>query len=155
VGISLIVSWGSWGVGADRTENFLDKIIGFVRRWSQIDDLRLWMMNFAYRVGLALLVNLAIVSGVGLAEGNGLTLPATAQENSDEVPSLINQGIKIYQQGYRGYYQYGSIDPDFLFKKRIKKAIAKMEKAYDLSRVAKNDLQQATALLTLGHFHQR
>ncbi len=112
-------------------------------------------MNCAYRVGLVLLVNLAIVSGVVLPEGNGLTLPATAQENSDEVPSLINQGIKIYQQGYRGYYQYGSTDPDFLFKKRIEKAIAKMEKAYDLSRVAKNDLQQATALLTLGHFHQR
>jgi CHAT domain-containing protein/Tfp pilus assembly protein PilF len=63
------------------------------------DDLRLWMMNCAYRVGLALLVNLAIVSGEILPGVAGSVEPWIAQAQPNMSQHAYDEGVRLFWKG--------------------------------------------------------
>jgi CHAT domain-containing protein len=92
-------------------------------------------MNGAYRVGLALVVNLAIVSGVVLPGVAGAIAPVVAQKQADEAQQVYDEGYRLFQKG----------DAESL-----RQAIGQFENALKLSHQSYNRPLQALSLLSLG-----
>jgi CHAT domain-containing protein/Flp pilus assembly protein TadD len=97
------------------------------------------MMNCAYRVGLALLVNLSIVSGAMLP-GVGVPIgPTIAQaESSSELESAIDEGARLFNEGS---------------KESLLTAIIQFERALQLSRAGGQKARQAWVLVFLGQIY--
>jgi CHAT domain-containing protein/Tfp pilus assembly protein PilF len=98
-----------------------------------------WVMKFAYRVALALLVNLSIASGVVLPGMAGMIGPTIAQaERSDKLEAAIAEGSRLFKEGS---------------KTSLKAAIQQFEQALQLSRAAAQKPRRAFTLLALGRIH--
>jgi tetratricopeptide (TPR) repeat protein len=93
-------------------------------------------MKCAYRMGLALLVNLAIVSGgilPGVAEPIGPTIAQA--ERSNELEAAIDEGNRLLKAGD---------------KESLIAAISQFEQALHLSQVTDKKAKRALVLLALG-----
>jgi CHAT domain-containing protein len=96
------------------------------------------MIKLAYRVGLALLVNLAIGSG-GFLPGVTADNPVVAQvQRSDEFKAAIAEGTRLFQEGS---------------KASLRAAIQQFERALQLSQAEAQKGQRALALLALGRIY--
>jgi CHAT domain-containing protein/Flp pilus assembly protein TadD len=89
-------------------------------------------MNGAYRVGLALVVNLAIVSGGVLPGVAGSVAPVVVQKQADEAQQAYDEGDRLFQKG----------DAESL-----RQAIGQFEKAGQLRPL------QGASLIFLGRIH--
>jgi CHAT domain-containing protein/Tfp pilus assembly protein PilF len=96
-------------------------------------------MKFAYRVGLAVLVNLAIVDRSmlpSMAESIG---PTVAQvPRSDELETAISEGLRLYKKGNKTF---------------LMGAIQQFERALQLSRAETQKVQRGVALAALGRIY--
>jgi CHAT domain-containing protein/Tfp pilus assembly protein PilF len=96
-------------------------------------------MNCAYRVGLTLLVNLAIVSGVVLPGVAGPTEPTITQaQSSNELETAIDEGFRLFKEGS---------------KTSLTAAIQQFKHALHLSRAKSQKVRQVLALVMLGRIY--
>jgi CHAT domain-containing protein/Tfp pilus assembly protein PilF len=96
-------------------------------------------MKFAYRVGLALLVNLSIVDRSMLPSMAGPIGPTIAQaERSDELEAAIAEGTRLFQEGS---------------KESLIAAIQQLERALQLSRAEAQKARRAFTLVVLGRIY--
>jgi CHAT domain-containing protein/tetratricopeptide (TPR) repeat protein len=96
-------------------------------------------MRLAYRIGLALLINLTIVSGAilpSLAESNAPT--AVPAKPADELQRSLDEGSRLLKAGS---------------KADLTAAIAQFEQALKLSQTDDQRLQRALALVSLGRIY--
>jgi CHAT domain-containing protein/Flp pilus assembly protein TadD len=92
------------------------------------------MMKCAYRVGLALLVNLSIVSGVVSPVLAG-PIESTIAQRSDELEAAIAEGFRLLKEGS---------------KTSLTLAIQQFERALQLSRANDKQARRVVALFWLG-----
>jgi tetratricopeptide (TPR) repeat protein len=96
-------------------------------------------MKLAYQVGLALLVNITIVSGGMLPGVAAVDNPVVAQaERSDELETAIVEGMRLFKEGS---------------KVSLTAAIQQFERALQLSQADDQRKQRALALLFLGRIY--
>jgi CHAT domain-containing protein/tetratricopeptide (TPR) repeat protein len=97
------------------------------------------MMNCAYRIGLALLVNLTIVSGAVLPGIAGSIGPTIAQaESSSELESATVEGNRLLKIGS---------------KESLTAAISQFHRALQLSKSTDKKSKRALLLMALGQAH--
>jgi CHAT domain-containing protein/Tfp pilus assembly protein PilF len=96
-------------------------------------------MKFAYRVGLALLVNLSIVDRSMLPSMAEPIGPTIAQaERSDELEAAIDEGVRLFKEGS---------------KTSLTAAILQFERALQLSQAEAQKVRRALALAGLGRIY--
>jgi tetratricopeptide (TPR) repeat protein len=96
-------------------------------------------MKFVYQVGLALLVNLAIVGGAMLpGVGMPIVPPVTQAKPSNELEAAIAEGTRLFQEGS---------------KKSLIAAVQQFDRALQLSRADSQKARRAFALFALGRIY--